>query len=157
MRTSVKIAFGLAVALALGACGKSSTSGGLYSSPAASTAASAAATASPAAMGTTVHTSTNAKFGKILVDASGRTLYTFDQDTGTTSACTGSCATTWPPLTISSGTPTGASGLGTVKRADGSTQVTYKGKPLYTFASDASAGDATGDGVGGFHVAKASA
>jgi predicted lipoprotein with Yx(FWY)xxD motif len=91
--------------------------------------------------------------GLVVVDADGRTLYVFDNDEGSTSACEGGCADTWPPLTTE-GDPTGGDGvnadlLGTTDRSDGTTQVTYNGRPLYTYAADADAGDTTGQGVGG--------
>jgi predicted lipoprotein with Yx(FWY)xxD motif len=71
--------------------------------------------------------------------------------------CTGACTSFWMPLTIDSGKPTGASGVGTlgvVKRPDGTRQVTVGGKPVYTFSQD-SAGKVTGNGFsdafGGHH------
>jgi predicted lipoprotein with Yx(FWY)xxD motif len=97
--------------------------------------------------------------GNILTDANGMTLYTFDQDTNGQSSCTGSCATLWPAL-LSNGAPVAGTGvdgskLATISLQDGSTQVTYNGKPLYTYSKDTKAGDTTGDGVGGvWHVAK---
>jgi len=91
--------------------------------------------------------------GQVLVDAEGRTLYVFDNDTGTTSTCEGGCASTWPPL-ATDGDPTAGEGvdaalLGTTDRGDGTTQVTYDGHPLYTYNADTAAGDTTGQGVGG--------
>jgi predicted lipoprotein with Yx(FWY)xxD motif len=73
------------------------------------------------------------KLGKILVDDSGRTLYLFEKDKLGTSACSGACATSWPPYTIS-GTPKAGSGaaaaeLVTTNRADGATQVVCHGHP----------------------------
>ncbi len=70
------------------------------------------------------------------------------------SACTGGCATTWPPLTVTSaGSVTGGTGvtgrIGTMTRADGTLQVTYNGAPLYFYSGDAAAGDAHGQGIGG--------
>lgn len=92
------------------------------------------------------------KLGNILTNAQGFTLYVYSKDSNGTSACTGACAGIWPPLTAS-GTPTAGSGvtgtLGTITRADGSTQVTYNGKPLYTYVKDTSPGDTTGQGVAG--------
>ena len=106
----------------------------------------------PGASATVVTRSTSA--GTILADASGRPLYTFanDQAGATTSACTGGCATAWPPL-MATGTPTAGQGVtGTLaKLASG--QVTLDGHPLYTFASDTAGGNPTGDGVSGFHLA----
>jgi predicted lipoprotein with Yx(FWY)xxD motif len=92
--------------------------------------------------------------GKTLVDAKGMTLYTFDKDSGGKSACTGPCATNWPPLTAASGAK--ASGDWTlVTRDDGSSQWAYKGKPLYAWIKDTKPGDTTGDGLlnGAWHVA----
>ena len=92
--------------------------------------------------------------GTVLVAASNsHTVYTFGSDTPGVSNCNGGCATTWPPLTIASGTtPTGGPGvtgqLGTITRADGSLQVTYKGLPLYFFHSDTKAGDTKGNYTG---------
>ena len=92
--------------------------------------------------------------GTILVAAANNhTVYTFDSDTPGVSKCTGGCASTWPPVSIASGTtPTGGPGvtgqLGTITRADGSLQVTYKGLPLYFFHSDANPGDTKGNYTG---------
>jgi len=85
------------------------------------------------------------------------TLYTFDKDTtgATTSACTGACATAWPPLTAT-GTPTAGPGVpGTLGTISGS-QVTWDGHPLYRWMGDKAPGDVTGDGINGFHTAKVS-
>jgi predicted lipoprotein with Yx(FWY)xxD motif len=95
------------------------------------------------------------KFGKVVVDGKGWTLYVFDTDTANPSKsnCNGGCAAAWPPVKAGSGTPEldgiDASLVGTVTRSDGSKQVTLKGWPLYRFAKDDEAGDAYGQGVGG--------
>jgi predicted lipoprotein with Yx(FWY)xxD motif len=73
--------------------------------------------------------------GKILVDSQGRTLYLFERDSGTKSACAGACAVEWPPLRAT-GKPTvgggaNASIVATSNRLDGKPQVTYNGHPLY--------------------------
>jgi predicted lipoprotein with Yx(FWY)xxD motif len=78
--------------------------------------------------------------GTILVDAKGHTLYLFMKDKNGKSACSGACAKAWPPL-LTKGTPkaagsASASKLGTTKRSDGTTQVTYNRHPLYTFILD---------------------
>lgn len=116
--------------------------------------AGSGATAKPAA---TVKTDNNAKLGKILVAANGMTLYVFDKDTANTSNCYDTCATNWPPLTVT-GEPVGdgVSGkLGTTTRKDGTTQATIDGKPLYYWKNDQKPGDATGDGIQGvWHVVK---
>jgi len=93
----------------------------------------------------------NSPLGRILVDASGRTLYLFQQDTTTASTCDDACASLWPPLTTT-GNPEAADGvsaakLGTTKRTDGTTEITYNGHPLYYYAGDAKPGDTTGQGL----------
>ena len=90
--------------------------------------------------------------GSILVGPTGRTLYMFVPDTSTSSACTGACASTWPPLTgglPSLGTGLVASDFGSLARGDGTTQVTFHGHPLYTFSGDKAAGDTNGQGLNG--------
>ena len=92
--------------------------------------------------------------GNVLVNSKGRTLYLFQADQGTTSACSGACAAAWPPVRTS-GTPkagkgTQASLLTTSPRSDGKPQVVYNGHPLYTFQKDTKAGDTTGQGVNAF-------
>lgn len=98
--------------------------------------------------------------GSALAGEDGKTLYVFDNDTTPgTSACTGDCATNWPPFTVDEGEQAtageGVAGeIGTITRDDGSTQVTYNDKPLYYFSGDSAAGDSNGDGVGGiWHIA----
>jgi predicted lipoprotein with Yx(FWY)xxD motif len=103
----------------------------------------------PAAVGVA-----NTGLGQILVDSKGLTLYLFKADQSTKSACTGACATAWPPLLVQ-GKPTVGSGLntslvGTTGRPEGTTQVTYNGHPLYTFASDGKPGETKGQGVSAF-------
>ncbi len=96
----------------------------------------------------------NTSLGKILVDSQGRTLYLFKKDSGTTSACTGACATAWPPLRTTgkpiAGSGANASLVGTATRADGTTQVTYNGHPLYLFVMDTKPGDTNGEGKTAF-------
>ena len=93
--------------------------------------------------------------GKILVNGSSHTLYLFEKDKHGKSACSGSCATNWPPL-LTKGKPKAsgsakASMLGTTKRSDGTTQVTYNKHPLYTFKGDANKIGATkGEGLDAF-------
>lgn len=154
------------VALALAGCGSSgSSSGGSGSTSASSSAGSTAASSSPAggyssgsaattaakpASGgsTTVIRTASGKLGTYLVDASGRTLYLWKADRGTSSSCNGACAQAWPPL-ATSGKPTAGNGvtaslLGTTRRSDGTTEVTYGGHPLYTFVGDSAPGQVTG-------------
>jgi predicted lipoprotein with Yx(FWY)xxD motif len=92
--------------------------------------------------------------GRIIVNSNGRTLYLFAKDSNGKSACSGQCATFWPPL-ITSGKPgvtagASASLIGTTKRADGRLQVTYNHHPLYTFVKDKQAGQTNGEGVNAF-------
>jgi predicted lipoprotein with Yx(FWY)xxD motif len=96
----------------------------------------------------------DATYGKMLVDEKGRTLYLFEKDKKDKSMCSGDCAKAWPPFTVKS-TPTAGKDvkkdlLKTVKRDDGSEQVTYNGHPLYRFADDRKAGDINGQDVDAF-------
>jgi len=106
--------------------------------------------------GTAVDAANSPTFGMVLTGPNGMTLYTHAGDSATSSTCTGSCATAWPPLTAT-GQPTAGTGvtgkLGTLTRADGTIQVTYAGLPLYYWQGDSKAGDVTGNGVNGFAVA----
>lgn len=84
----------------------------------------------------------------VLVDARGFTLYWFVPDTPARSNCTGTCAAYWPPVTGSPAAGPGVTGrLGTIRRSDGSTQVTYDGHPLYTYVADTSPGQARGNDI----------
>jgi predicted lipoprotein with Yx(FWY)xxD motif len=159
------------IAMIAAACGSTSSYG--TKSPAASPASSAAVVArggygAPVATsvspvnttagsgstggGATVsigHTSV----GEILVDAQGFTLYVFTKDTVGASACTGACATAWPPELVSD-TPTATGGVNVAKlaeitRPDGAKQLAYDGHPLYRYANDAKPGDVTGQKVNG--------
>jgi predicted lipoprotein with Yx(FWY)xxD motif len=135
-----------AIAVALAACSNGSTT----TAPAAGGTTSSS---SGATSGATVQTTDNADFGTILTDADGRTLYLFEQDQGTTTACTTGCSSTWPALTAD-GKPTAGDGvdaslLGTAKQADGTVQVTYDGHLVYRYSGDAAAGDTNGEGISG--------
>lgn len=128
---------------------------GAYGETSSTAAASTTTSATAPAAGAVVVTSKHGKLGTILAVGSKRmTVYMFEGDKGSGSACTGACARVWPPVTTS-GAPTAsgaaASGdLGAITRPDGTMQVTYKGHPLYYFARDGDAGDAYGQGVVGF-------
>jgi predicted lipoprotein with Yx(FWY)xxD motif len=84
----------------------------------------------------------------LLVSTRGLTLYALSAETHGRFICTTtSCLATWKPLVVPAGThPTGARALSTIKRPDGRTQVTYRGRPLYRFAGDRKAGDTKGNG-----------
>jgi predicted lipoprotein with Yx(FWY)xxD motif len=149
MRTILTIA---ALALALAACANNSSSsagaGGLYGGGGATSAPAAASGAAA------IQAAKVPGVGTVLTNSDGMTLYLFEADTGTTSTCSGDCATNWPPVTTS-GNATATMGatssmLGTTTRDDGSTQVTYNGHPLYTFVGDTSSGEATGQGINAF-------
>jgi predicted lipoprotein with Yx(FWY)xxD motif len=137
---TLAVAGAAAVALALAGCG-GSYGGSSDAAPAAGSGEASIALAS-------------SKLGKILVDGEGRTLYLFQADKGTASSCDGACASAWPPVTTT-GKPVAGSGvsaakLGTTERSDGTSEVTYNGHPLYTFAGDGAPGQTTGQGSNGF-------
>jgi predicted lipoprotein with Yx(FWY)xxD motif len=133
-----------ALAVAAAACGGNDDEPSGTAAPAAPT-----TTAAQDAGSATVAVASS-RLGDILVDADGRTLYVFTKDKGDQSACSGECAANWPALTGTATAGTGAQAalLSTATQADGSSQVTYGGKPLYYFAGDAKPGDINGQGVG---------
>lgn len=94
----------------------------------------------------------------VIANLKGRTLYSLSVEKRGKFICTAGCLSIWHPLVVAKGVrPTGPVTLGTVKRPDGRTQVTYRGRPLYRFASDAKAGEANGEGikdVGTWHAAR---
>lgn len=89
---------------------------------------------------------------------SGITVYVFDPDQGAaTPVCQADCAEKWPPVLITAKEETELhqAGLGTIKRATGLIQLTFKGRPLYTFFADRVAGEAKGDGLGSvWHIVR---
>lgn len=88
--------------------------------------------------------------GTYLTDSAGKSLYLFALDSGGQSMCSGSCATSWPPLSGASAQSSGAvnqAQVATISRADGRTQITYAGHPLYYYAGDAAAGQTNGQGL----------
>jgi predicted lipoprotein with Yx(FWY)xxD motif len=123
--------------------------GGYASSPKATAPSSAATTAGGATVGTK-----KTGLGTILVDSTGQTLYLFEKDKGDKSNCSGACASAWPPLTTTAKPKpaTGVTGakLGTSMRSDGTSEVTYAGHPLYTYAGDSGPGTTAGQGVDAF-------
>ena len=130
-----------AVALVIAACGSSSTS----STPAAP---SAPASSAPAAASGSALKAASVGGVTVLTNAKGFTLYWFVPDTATKSNCNGSCTTFWPPVKGPVTAGAGVSGkLGTITRADGSTQATYNGHPLYTYAGDTAPGQNKGNGL----------
>ena len=144
MRQTMKVLIPmLAMSALISACGSSSskkTSPAAASQPAATQASNASALVKTASNGTLKAT--------VLVNAQGMTLYHLSGEEGGKFICTSSaCVQVWHPLTVTTAsTPTGSVALATVKRPDGSVQVTYKGQPLYTFAQDTAPGQANGQG-----------
>jgi predicted lipoprotein with Yx(FWY)xxD motif len=86
----------------------------------------------------------------LLTNAQGKTLYYFKADTPTTAACTGGCASTWPPY-LATGTPGSATTLTgklAVQTTANGQQVTYNGHMLYTYSGDTAPGQTNGEGIG---------
>jgi len=134
-----------ALALTVSACASSGGSSAI-STPAAAASASATAAASGSG-GNTVSARTIGS-QQVLTNAQGLTLYWFAPDTSTTSKCTGSCATYWPPVKGPVTAGAGVTGtLGTITRPDGTTQATYDRHPLYTYAADTAPGQNKGNGL----------
>lgn len=101
----------------------------------------------------TVKVASHPEHGRYLVDALGMTLYLYTRDEENASNCSGSCATSWPPLIVSPwGGPVASvelpEALGVIERPDGALQVTYQGNPLYLWVRDQAPGETTGQGVG---------
>ncbi|HEY4268874.1 MAG TPA: hypothetical protein VGM94_11855 [Galbitalea sp.] len=146
---------GLAIAaVALAGCSSTASAG---SSGSSGSSGSGTTKSVPAATGDDLATGTTS-LGSIVVDGKGDTVYLFAKDTAGsgTSTCSGQCASIWPAVTTTSATPTvkGVTGtVGTIKRDDGSMQVTLNGWPLYTFASDKKPGDVGGQKVMGIWFA----
>jgi predicted lipoprotein with Yx(FWY)xxD motif len=149
-RPLVALATLLTVGALAAGCGNSGGSGsgsGGYGS------SGPAATSGGQSGAATVATTTS-KLGTILVDGGGRTLYLFEKDQPDQSACAGACVAAWP-VDQTSGAPKAGSGvtaslLGSIKRSDGTTQVTYNKHPLYYYAGDSQAGQQNGQGVDAF-------
>jgi predicted lipoprotein with Yx(FWY)xxD motif len=127
-----------AVALVVG-CGSSGTSSGGPSGSGSGQAAAAGGLKTATIGGATV-----------LTNGKGFTLYSFALDTAATSNCNGACAQNWPPVKGPVTAPGIKGAFGTIKRSDGSTQATFDGRPLYTFAADTAPGQAKGNGLHAF-------
>lgn len=165
---------GTSAAAAAGASAEAGGYGGTYGGGASAGTASAGASAvtagagassAPESSGATtaagaapeLRTSTNASLGTFLTDGAGWTLYSYTPDhvgNPPISNCTGSCAALWPPYTVAPGThvkagPGVTGAITTFTRSDGSTQVAYKGMPLYRYAGDTAPGQTNGQGIGG--------
>src|SRR2546428_14021129 len=161
MRSKIVLIGGLAAAALLAtACGagtpyaSSPSTSPSPSQSVAPVAASPTANASAQPTGTTIAVA-NTRLGRILVDSSGRTVYLFLADSGTTSNCNSAgCVQNWPPA-LTNGAPQAGRGvsaslLGTLSRKDGTTEVTYAGHPLYYFIADTQPGQVSGQGIDAF-------
>lgn len=142
-----------AAGLALAACGGGQTTDAATPR----TAVTSTAPATPSESGTTsgsdtapptsttadtgiVITTARSEFGTMLFDRSGQAIYLFDKESTSRAECYAACATAWPPV-LTQAVPRAAGAarsklLGTTERADGSTQVTYGGHPLYYYAHE---------------------
>jgi predicted lipoprotein with Yx(FWY)xxD motif len=131
------------VALAVTACGSSS-------SPSASSTSSVGAGGSPPAATGAVLATASSPEGTILVDGQGRTVYLFAADAPGKSNCSASCLSYWPIVTAPATLPASVSGvnatLGVLTRSDGSKQLTVNGWPVYTYAGDTGPGSQSGQG-----------
>lgn len=151
MRARRMILIWLAIAaLVAGACGDDA--GDAADDDAAATTTSGAADdateeTSESATAATVQVADNPEFGEILVGPNGHTLYLFERDQGTTTACTGGCANAWPALSAA-GEPTAGDGVEPAKLSAVEGQVpnhvAYNGHLLYFFARDTAPGEVTG-------------
>ena len=161
----------LLIAAALAGCGASAAGGGgLYGNGGGTSTSSSGnnsgnnsgASQTTCASGAAVCTRSVQVSGaakQALVTPDGKTLYYFTADTATTSACSGGCTATWPPLLTSSASVApiaGLTGAFTTISRTGGTQIVYNGHPLYSFSGDQAAGDAKGEGfMGKWFVATA--
>src|SRR5215831_2553435 len=105
------------------------------------------------ARGTSVSTASTG-LGRVITDSRGRTLYLFEKDKRGRSSCSGICASYWPPL-LTTEKPVATGGakrslLGTIRRSDGTKQVTFAGHPLYRFSGDSKRGQTSGEGLTDF-------
>jgi predicted lipoprotein with Yx(FWY)xxD motif len=125
------------------ACGNS---GGVASAPSSSASSSSSSGAAGSVLGTM-----DTKIGTVLVNEKQATVYEFANDHGSTSTCTGSCASVWPPVaapdTLPGSLPGVTGQLGTTTRDDGSKQLTVAGHPVYTFTGDSAPGQTNGNGI----------
>lgn len=117
-------------------------------------AAVAAAPASGSGVAGGTLTVRSSDYGRIVFDSRGRALYAFTRDRRGRSNCSGACAAAWPPYIVKgalrAGAGTSRSLLGTIRRADGSRQLTYNGRPLYYYVGDREPGEVRCQNVFGF-------
>jgi predicted lipoprotein with Yx(FWY)xxD motif len=169
VRSSFALAAAVSTLALLAGCGSSSTtttSVAVKSTSAASNSADGETKSTQTAASTSGSTANPTSAGVLIVSkhagdatilAAGPkrlTVYLFEADHGSTSTCSGECAQVWPPVTTT-GAPAAhgaaqAADLGTITRSDGTTQVTYKGHPLYYYVKDKDDGDTYGQGLDSF-------
>jgi len=140
-----------AAAVAVAACGTYPGGRAALYQPAPSSAPAGGAGAAGSSALTLRHTA----LGTILTTGKGFTVYAFEADKGTTSACTGACAAAWPPVTASGGRVMVAGGasmslVAETTRDGGAHQLTYAGHPLYTYIGDSGPGVTSGQGSEAF-------
>jgi len=152
----------IAVALAVTACGtgSGSSAGGAYGYGNQATQATQAAPTSSSSVSTAALKTETTRAGMVLANDHGLTVYYYSADKPHSgkSACTGTCATAWPPLAAPVKAPAGVrlpGKLGVITRPGGVKQVTLNGYPLYCYIGDKAPGQVTGNGIGGaWHVIK---
>jgi predicted lipoprotein with Yx(FWY)xxD motif len=145
-RTRLRILLALPAAAVAATALVACSSAGASPTPSSSGGGNSNSSSSAAAGASTLKTTTIGG-ATVLTSSKGFTLYSFAPDTSTTSKCNGTCAQNWPPVT-GPVTASGVSGtFGTITRSDGSTQATFDGHPLYTFAGDTAPGQAKGNGL----------
>lgn len=121
---------------------------------------SAGASRAPAPVVRPVTTFEDRTFGRVLATRAGKALYWWNRERDGRVRCTGSCARAWPPLIVPPrarvpATVPGVRGrFGTVRRPDGRRQVTYQGRPIYTYAHE-SPRQVLCNNVDGWFVARA--
>ena len=151
-RVSAFVALGAAAVIALAACGGSSNSSSSKSTTTKKSTGTAAA-----AGAAVVKTAKSSTLGTIVVDSTGKTVYTLTNGSQQV-PCSGACLQVWPAVSLPAGT-TKATGTGVSNVAAMGTQVTINGAPVYTFSGDTAAGSTNGEGItsfgGTWHVVKA--
>jgi len=136
LSAGTRLAAFIGAGLLLAACGNGATSDGSGNS-------------GNASGGGDVATRDHPQLGTVLTNSSGRTLYFTDQEADGKVRCVEGCLSFWSPMVMSSSTaPDQVEGLGVIQReGGGENQLTYQGKPLYTFSLDKAEGQVGGDKV----------
>ena len=153
VRLGAALGASLGVAL-LAACSSAASSSSAPAATSASSTPAASAAATGGSATALVITTKTSSAGSFLTNASGRAIYLWEKDSMDSSACSGGCASAWPPVTAA-GALTAAGGvnkadLSTFTRSDGTKQVAYDGHPLYYFSGDPGPGQVSGQGSDGF-------